>query len=518
MSYIVIARKYRPMFFKDVVGQEHITRTLSNAIKTNHIGQAFLFTGTRGVGKTTTARILAKALNCEKGLNPEPCNECETCKSITEGQHVDVMEIDGASNRGIDDIRELRSAIKFKPMISRFKIYIIDEVHMVTTEAFNALLKTLEEPPPHAIFIFATTDLHKVPETILSRCMLFQFRKISAKEITDALTGILKNEKIKFEPEAISEIAKLGDGSLRDSESLLDQTLAFENEFLKLSDVREVLGITPQDALASLTNAIFTVDKIKTFEIIHSIIDSGYDLSQFIKDYIQYQRDILFYKNFKNASIDDRIKNSVELLSSNKIIRIIELLLGFLKDLKFTTYPAISIELAFFKILQIIEQMDIDELNAHIKKMELLISSKNYNLLEIQDDNSFDKEKKNIDRNDELTIIKNLCNDFAASFEAPLSGYLGRLKIREIRSDEIIFEISGLYYDSVADKKILEKINVFFNDNNISKKVIIEKENASKSGVKKNDNKNEGDALPDSVKNALNIFGGSLIDIKTVKS
>jgi len=517
MSYVVIARKYRPMLFKDVVGQEHITRTLSNAIKTDHIGQAYLFTGTRGVGKTTTARILAKALNCEKGLNTEPCNICDTCKAITDGQHVDVMEIDGASNRGIDNIKELRSAIKFKPMISRYKVYIIDEVHMVTTEGFNALLKTLEEPPPHAIFIFATTDLHKVPETILSRCMLFQFRKISPKEINDALTEILQKEKINFEPEAVSEIAKLGDGSLRDAESLLDQTLAFESEYLKLSDVREVLGITPQDALVDLTVSLFAADKVKVFDIIRTIIDSGYDLSQFIKDYIQFQRDILFYKNFKNAGIEDKIKDSVEEISSNKIIRIIEILLIFLKELKFTTYPSVSLELVFFRILQIIEQMDIEELNAHIKKIELLMNTKNFNFSEIQEEPISNKEKKNIDRNDELNNIKSLCAEFASGFDTPLNEYISRLVIKDIVPESILFEISGLYYDSVAKNEIIDKFNDFLKVNNINKNVKIEKE-VSKTGAGKKEKKNDTVDLPKSVKSALEIFGGSLLDIKTVKN
>ncbi|MGE5855121.1 MAG: DNA polymerase III subunit gamma/tau, partial [Syntrophaceae bacterium] len=227
MEYLVLARKWRPQVFEDVVGQDHVITTLRNAIRLGRVAHAFIFSGPRGVGKTSVARILAKALNCEKGPSEIPCNACANCREITEGSSMDVREIDGASNRGIDEIRELRENVKFSPSSSRYKIYIIDEVHMLTKEAFNALLKTLEEPPEHVMFIFATTEVHKVPATILSRCQRFDFRRISIEEIMTRLRYIAGEEKVTIDEDALMVIAKKGDGSLRDSQSIFDQVRSF---------------------------------------------------------------------------------------------------------------------------------------------------------------------------------------------------------------------------------------------------------------------------------------------------
>ncbi|HON55596.1 MAG TPA: DNA polymerase III subunit gamma/tau [bacterium] len=483
MSYLVIARKYRPLFFRDVIGQEHITKTLSNAIITKHIAQGYLFTGTRGVGKTTSARIFAKALNCEKGLNPEPCNECSNCISITNGQNVDVFEIDGASNRGINEIRELRSTIKFKPMISRYKIYIIDEVHMITTEGFNALLKTLEEPPDHAIFIFATTDLHKVPETIISRCQLYQFRKLNLDEITFSLKGILQKENIKYEDEAVLEIAKLADGSLRDSQSLLDQALSFSSEKLTLEAVREVFGITPMQLLYDLTYHLFECQKLEAFEIMRKIINAGYDLNQFIKDYIQFLRDLLIQKNIKsqNANFINSIESNklTELsqkISSNKIILIIEELLKLLQELKTTTFTTTLVEISIFKLFRIIEMIDIEELSNYLKKLNLALSGGNIqNKLTavIQPDAAVHSEieaepKKNIDRLDKINNIeKPIINETAKKIEDT--------------------EKSNKSKTSVSEKK-----------------------------EEKNDELKEIAKTP-SVKMALEFFGGELVGVKKTK-
>ncbi|MBM2838973.1 MAG: dnaX [Deltaproteobacteria bacterium] len=227
MSYLVLARKWRPQVFEDVVGQEHVTRTLQNAIKTGRVAHAYLFTGARGVGKTSAARILAKALNCINGPTPVPCNTCEACREIAGGSSMDVFEIDGASNTGVDDIRELRENIKFPPIKCRYRIYIIDEVHMLSTNAFNALLKTLEEPPPHVIFVFATTDPQKIPVTILSRCQEFDFKRIPALLIQERLKGIAESEKIKITDRGLHIIAREADGGMRDAQSILDQVISF---------------------------------------------------------------------------------------------------------------------------------------------------------------------------------------------------------------------------------------------------------------------------------------------------
>jgi len=226
-SYLVLARKWRPQLFEEVVGQQHITQTLQNAISQKRVAHAFLFTGARGVGKTSTARILAKALNCEKGPQINPCGQCTNCQEVTHGTSMDVIEIDGASNRGIDEIRELKENVRYTPAKSRYKIYIIDEVHMLTKEAFNALLKTLEEPPPHIIFIFATTEPHKIPATILSRCQRYDFKRIPFREVIGSLKRIVEEEKIQISQRGLLSIAQESEGSLRDAQSLLDQVIAY---------------------------------------------------------------------------------------------------------------------------------------------------------------------------------------------------------------------------------------------------------------------------------------------------
>jgi len=251
MSYVVIARRWRPQQFNEIIGQEHVSKTLSNAIANNRIAHSYIFTGPRGVGKTTTARILAKAVNCEKGPTPHPCNECASCKAITVGNSMDVLEIDGASNRGIDEVRNLRENIRYAPTQGKYRIYIIDEVHMLTKEAFNALLKTLEEPPEHAMFIFATTEIHRVPATILSRCQRFDFRRIPLKTIMEHLRRICDGEKIDIQEEALLQIAKKADGSMRDAQSILDQLISFSGNKIAFEDVAQALGVIHQDLFSA---------------------------------------------------------------------------------------------------------------------------------------------------------------------------------------------------------------------------------------------------------------------------
>ncbi|MDD4858402.1 MAG: DNA polymerase III subunit gamma/tau, partial [Candidatus Krumholzibacteria bacterium] len=252
MSYLVLARKWRPQTFSEVVGQEHITGTLRKAVEKGRIAHAYLFAGPRGCGKTTTARLLAKIINCEHPNGSEPCNECQSCVATAEGRHLDVIEIDGASNRGIDEIRDLREKISYAPAQGRSKIYIIDEVHMLTPQAFNALLKTLEEPPVHVYLIFATTEPHKVPPTILSRCQRFNFKRLELKEIASQLEKICNIEKVKYDPEALTLISRRAEGSMRDGESLLDQCIAASEGAVDLDLVRRVLGLVDSQLLVDL--------------------------------------------------------------------------------------------------------------------------------------------------------------------------------------------------------------------------------------------------------------------------
>ncbi len=337
MSYIVFARKWRPQNLDEVLGQDHVAKTLKNALSSKRIAHAYIFCGPRGVGKTSTARILAKALNCQKGTSPIPCNKCSTCDEISRGTNLDVLEIDGASNRGIDEIRQLRENIKFAPSSSRFKIYIIDEVHMLTTEAFNALLKTLEEPPEHVKFIFATTQAHKVPSTVLSRCQRFDFRKIPILNITQKLKEIIKSEHVKIDEKVLVAIAKASEGSLRDAESILDQLISYSTDKLSLKDVTSVLGLIEQDVLFEFAKKIIEGDSISLVKLLDVLITSGKDLSKLLDNLIEHFRNLMIARisdSRKLTSIVDlpaefvaAISSQSKQLSLNRILEVLQTLI-----------------------------------------------------------------------------------------------------------------------------------------------------------------------------------------------
>jgi len=302
LSYTVFALKWRPSDFDQIIGQDHIVATLKNAIQKNRLAHAYLFSGPRGVGKTSTARILAKALNCKEGPTLKPCNKCSSCTEISLGRSLDVIEIDGASNRGIDEIRTLRENVKFSPTQGKSKIYIIDEVHMLTTEAFNALLKTLEEPPEFVKFIFATTQPNKVISTVLSRCQRLDFRRISNMEIISQLERIIKDEKIGIDKEVLFEIAKSSEGSLRDAESILDQLVSFSKNRISLKDVISVLGLVEQDALFSITDKIIQKDARGALVLLNNLIDDGKDIPVLLSNLIEHFRNLMIAKVTKGDS------------------------------------------------------------------------------------------------------------------------------------------------------------------------------------------------------------------------
>ncbi|MEW6008190.1 MAG: DNA polymerase III subunit gamma/tau [Candidatus Omnitrophota bacterium] len=293
MSYLVFARKWRPQNFEEIIGQDHIVATLKNAISSKRLAHAYLFSGPRGVGKTSTARILAKALNCQKDISVNPCNECSTCKEISQGRNLDVLEIDGASNRGIDEIRQLRENVKFSPSAGRYKIYIIDEVHMLTPEAFNALLKTLEEPPEHVKFIFATTQPHKVIPTIISRCQRFDFRRIPILKIVERLKEIVKSEHIDIEEKVLISIAKASDGSLRDAESILDQLISYSADKISLKEINSLLGLIEQDVLFEFSKLVIDSDSFSLIRLLDTLVSSGKDLSQVLDNLIEHFRNLM---------------------------------------------------------------------------------------------------------------------------------------------------------------------------------------------------------------------------------
>jgi DNA polymerase III subunit gamma/tau len=292
-NYTVLARRYRPQQFEDIVGQEPVARALVNALQSGRVAHAYLFTGARGVGKTSTARILAKALNCVEGPTPKPCDQCDACRSIASGEDVDVLEIDGASNRGIDEIRDIRQNVQFRPARSRFKIYIIDEVHMLTAPAFNALLKTLEEPPAHVKFIFATTEVQKIPLTILSRCQRFDFAGISPSKIVECLRQVVREEKAQVDDEALELIARRAAGSMRDAQSLLDQLLAFGEQRLTADHVYQLLGTAHINQVVELAKAILERNPKEALELLSRSLDEGLQLGELLDQLIEYWRDLM---------------------------------------------------------------------------------------------------------------------------------------------------------------------------------------------------------------------------------
>jgi DNA polymerase-3 subunit gamma/tau len=370
MSYQVIARKYRPQTFDEVVGQNAAAQTLRNAILQNRIAHAYLFAGARGVGKTSTARILAKALNCIQGPTVTPCNECPSCVEITAGNSIDVLEIDAASNRGIDEIRELRENVKYAAARDRYKVFIIDEVHMLTTEAFNALLKTLEEPPPQVTFILATTELHKVPSTILSRCQHFNFRAISYHEVLGQLKKIAEEEHIQISDEALNAIARASEGSMRDAQSQLDQIIAFCGDAIKDEQVRDLLGIVPQQMLDDFTNAIVQQDARKVLMLIDQLVASGLNLQHFVREMLGHFRNLLM---LKIAGEDPKLiplapaemgraRETAAHFSEEDLTRFFQILVTAEGEMRGSSQPRFHLEMALTRVLHARRLVSIEEL------------------------------------------------------------------------------------------------------------------------------------------------------------
>jgi len=378
LSYLVLARKWRPQTFSDLVGQEHVSRTLKNAIDGGRVAHAFLFTGARGVGKTSSARILAKALNCESGLTVEPCNVCSTCLEITDGNSVDVFEIDGASNTGVDDIRELRDNIKYLPSRSRYKIFIIDEVHMLTTNAFNALLKTLEEPPPHVKFIFATTEPHKVPITILSRCQRFDFKRIALPRIVARLRYIVDQEGVQVSDEALSVIARKGDGSMRDSLSTLDQVLAFCGNSVADADVATLLGVVDRRLIMEGCRAVLSGKLRDALRIVAQADSFGYSMRQFCQELIDQFRSIAILKavgepgdllELSDAELGE-LRAFADGSSSQDLQRHLTLLLKAEGEMAHAGFPRLILEMAFMKMATLAPALPVQELLARLDALE----------------------------------------------------------------------------------------------------------------------------------------------------
>jgi DNA polymerase-3 subunit gamma/tau len=366
MDYQVSARKYRPGTFDNVIGQPHVVQTLVNAITTKRIAQAYLFSGTRGVGKTTVARILAKALNCEQGPSGEPCGTCINCTEIAQGQSVDVIEIDGASNTSVDDVREIRENVRFTPFKGAYRVYIIDEVHMLSNSAFNALLKTLEEPPSHVVFIFATTEIHKIPATILSRCQHYNFRRIAKTEIIDRLRHVAEQDGIAIEDRSLAALARASEGSMRDGLSLLDQAVAFGGKSIVYADLETLLGAVPQELLRSLVRAITSQDSGAALRTISQLIDGGHDLRAYCADVVEHLRNLLVisvtssqeWPSLIEASADDLVQLAAERasLSPEHLQQLFALFTQAEDALRFSAHPRFVLETAAVKATRLLRQ------------------------------------------------------------------------------------------------------------------------------------------------------------------
>lgn len=379
MSYTALYRKFRPDNFADVKGQDHIVTTLTNQIKHNRIGHAYLFCGTRGTGKTTVAKILAKAVNCEHPVDGSPCNECAMCRAIQAGTSMNVIEIDAASNNGVDNIREIREEVSYRPTEGRYKVYIIDEVHMLSTGAFNALLKTLEEPPSYVIFILATTEAHKIPVTILSRCQRYDFHRISIDTIADRLNELLKVEGVQAEEKAVRYVAKAGDGSMRDALSLLDQCIAFYlGQTLTYDKVLDVLGAVDTEVFSRLLRKIIKGDVTGAINILEELITGGRELNQFVSDFTWYLRNLLLVKTSENPeeAIDVSSENMKLLQEESEMIKV-ETLMRYIRvfsdlsnQIRYETQKRVLVEIALIKLCRPAMETNLDSILDRLRVLE----------------------------------------------------------------------------------------------------------------------------------------------------
>ncbi|NOZ62830.1 MAG: DNA polymerase III subunit gamma/tau [Calditrichaeota bacterium] len=369
MSYLVLARKWRPQTFDDVVNQKHVVLTLKNALREKRLANAYLFTGPRGIGKTTVARILAKAVNCDQGISENPCNQCDSCVEITEGRSLTVFEIDGASNTGVDDVRRLQEQLSYTTTKDKYKIYIIDEVHMLSKSAFNALLKTLEEPPKNVMFIFATTEPHKLPATIISRCQRFDFKRISMKEIVERLKYICQQEKIEIEDEALFLIAKKAEGGMRDSQSLLDQAISFCGNKITMSAIVDLLGVIDWELFFQFTDAILKQDISAGLNLVEKVFFNGYGLGEFLNGLAEHFRNILLVKATNSVesietaeTFKQRYLQIIDQFEDTELLQLMQIVADAQNGIKWAVNPRIFMEMIAMKMIQLNKTERIDAL------------------------------------------------------------------------------------------------------------------------------------------------------------
>ena len=549
MSYKVLSLKWRPQTFEDVVGQDHLTKTLINAFKKDRVAQGYILTGPRGVGKTTTARIISKTLNCSTAKNGVPCNECNSCKEIIDGRNLDVLEIDGASNRGIEEIRNLREQIKYTPMNSRYKVFIIDEVHMLTNQAFNALLRTLEEPPSHGKFILATTDIHKVPSTIISRCQRFDFNRITLDVISKRLSLILKAESIDIDDASLLSISQKADGSMRDALSLLDQVIAYSGDSIKIEDVSSVIGLIPNEIYFDFSNAIVEKDYNKMMSVIESIHSAGLSLQDLTEGLIKHYNNLLITLVDKGedllSGMSEEIKNQY-INSSNSyinkdIIRISKVLHDMQFSLKQVSQPMIVFEMTALKLLEMDTSVSISELISDISSKESkkkVIESKeppikkNDDITDFKIDEELNVSEKSTNpktSNDEkqkplldLEVIKDTWNDFVkkvSNNRPSIATILEHADPIELNGNSLTVNIVDLPKFSVGNlEHNQELINQFAQEHyDLPLKIVpkLVQSNNSDNTSKKNDTKVDEDHSSNSkdtvISKVLEVFDGEIL-------